>query len=420
MNRFILQLILVALITPRCLIAQNEIGDDQVDNDLDMLTDCADPDINCETAFPCQEASQLYQYIDGKLFEYIDEEWEEITGWTNDFQGTEINLNAMGYNIDDGFIYGIDRATSNLVRISTVGIESSVDVGLDPQQDYTVGDMDLEGNLYVTNASGSAGMAIIDVSAQTSTVVNFNGLVGQLRVWDWAYLPATGKLYGIVSNQQILRSVNLDGTVETDISITGIATSGYGAMFADNSGNLYAAANDQGQFYILRPNGGDFTNFNVEQLASTGSAVRNDGAACALSGPPPPPPDDCCERVLEILRDMKDPAKNERNFDPIIDNNSSLNNYAETASNNAVLFQNAPNPFNNNTIIRYEIYKASTSSALIHVFDLSGKLVSSFDISNDTKGQVIIEGYTLEPGMYLYSLVVDNTIVDTKRMILTN
>jgi len=34
-------------------------------------------------------------------------------------------------------------------------------------------------------------------------------------------------------------------------------------------------------------------------------------------------------------------------------------------------------------------------------------------------GEIQINGYDLKPGMYLYSLIVDSSEVDTKRMILT-
>ena len=36
------------------------------------------------------------------------------------------------------------------------------------------------------------------------------------------------------------------------------------------------------------------------------------------------------------------------------------------------------------------------------------------------EGSITINGATLQPGMYVYSLVVDGHIVDSKRMILTD
>ena len=48
-----------------------------------------------------------------------------------------------------------------------------------------------------------------------------------------------------------------------------------------------------------------------------------------------------------------------------------------------------------------------------------GRLLQSLPISSFGHGSVTISGSTLQAGMYVYSLVVDGQMVDTKRMILT-
>lgn len=85
---------------------------------------------------------------------------------------------------------------------------------------------------------------------------------------------------------------------------------------------------------------------------------------------------------------------------------------------NAELFQNMPNPFSTETVIRYRI-PFSASSATLFVFNLIGELLQSYPISVFGEGQVTINGSTFSAGMYIYSLVVDGQIVDNKRMILT-
>ena len=84
----------------------------------------------------------------------------------------------------------------------------------------------------------------------------------------------------------------------------------------------------------------------------------------------------------------------------------------------AVLFQNSPNPFSNTTTIEYYI-PIETSNANLYVFNLTGELLQSYPISSFGNGQVIVSGSTLNAGMYIYSLVVDEQIVATKRMVLT-
>jgi hypothetical protein len=43
-----------------------------------------------------------------------------------------------------------------------------------------------------------------------------------------------------------------------------------------------------------------------------------------------------------------------------------------------------------------------------------------YSINAKGKSRIIIKSFELQPGMYLYSLYVDGTEVDTKRMILTD
>lgn len=83
----------------------------------------------------------------------------------------------------------------------------------------------------------------------------------------------------------------------------------------------------------------------------------------------------------------------------------------------SVLYQNEPNPFKENTVIKYEL-PSVYSSASIMLFNMNGAYVEQFDISGVGEGELTIEGETLEAGMYLYSLVVDDKEIDTKRLIL--
>lgn len=90
----------------------------------------------------------------------------------------------------------------------------------------------------------------------------------------------------------------------------------------------------------------------------------------------------------------------------------------ETTQPAAVLYQNKPNPFKERTIIQYDLPE-EFSSASIMVFDMTGEMLETFPISERNGGQLTIEGRQFKPGMYLYSLIVDDVEVDTKKMILS-
>lgn len=114
---------------------------------------------------------------------------------------------------------------------------------------------------------------------------------------------------------------------------------------------------------------------------------------------------------LESLRSAlpSSPAKQQRQA-------ASLSNNASTAD--AVLYQNAPNPFNTSTEIRYYI-PDQVQQAVIYVFNMQGTLLRTNALHDRGNGQITVNASELKPGMYLYSLVADGKEMDTKRMILT-
>ena len=83
-----------------------------------------------------------------------------------------------------------------------------------------------------------------------------------------------------------------------------------------------------------------------------------------------------------------------------------------------VLYQNSPNPFYDNTIVRIYLPE-NVQAAKLYVHSLNGTQVKVEDLSGHGALNITINGSTLQKGMYLYTLEVDGKMVDTKRMILT-
>ncbi|MDR0232019.1 MAG: tail fiber domain-containing protein [Dysgonamonadaceae bacterium] len=82
------------------------------------------------------------------------------------------------------------------------------------------------------------------------------------------------------------------------------------------------------------------------------------------------------------------------------------------------LFQNAPNPFNQSTEIKYYLPE-DVKTAYLCIYNLQGTQIKQIRIMLRGEGSQIISGSELAAGMYLYALIVDGREVDTKRMILT-
>ncbi|MDR0505742.1 MAG: tail fiber domain-containing protein, partial [Dysgonamonadaceae bacterium] len=87
-------------------------------------------------------------------------------------------------------------------------------------------------------------------------------------------------------------------------------------------------------------------------------------------------------------------------------------------SDPASLQQNFPNPFSQSTVIRYSL-PSGVLSAQIVVTDASGRIVKILPLSGKGEGSVTIEAASLQAGIYHYSLLTDNRLIDTKKMVLT-
>lgn len=84
----------------------------------------------------------------------------------------------------------------------------------------------------------------------------------------------------------------------------------------------------------------------------------------------------------------------------------------------ATLSQNTPNPFSEVTTIAFTLPE-SVGEAMICIYDMNGKQLEQIVIEERGSASVKIDGYKFEAGMYLYSLIADGAVVDTKRMVLT-
>ncbi|MDR0232590.1 MAG: tail fiber domain-containing protein [Dysgonamonadaceae bacterium] len=82
------------------------------------------------------------------------------------------------------------------------------------------------------------------------------------------------------------------------------------------------------------------------------------------------------------------------------------------------LYQNAPNPFNQSTEIKYYLPE-DVKTAYLCIYNLQGTQIKQIPIMLRGEGSQLISGSELNAGMCLYALIVDGKEVDTKRMILT-
>jgi hypothetical protein len=83
-----------------------------------------------------------------------------------------------------------------------------------------------------------------------------------------------------------------------------------------------------------------------------------------------------------------------------------------------LLEQNEPNPFNQTTVIRYYIPESVQRSNIV-VKNMEGKIVGDFNITEKGHGSIQVNSGLLSAGSFYYSLIIDGSVIDTKKMILT-
>ncbi len=228
----------------------------------------------CEPAFYQVLGSSLNR-LDATTFEY------ELLGTHNR------GYNGIGYNVEDNYIYGIEKVNGkfNLKKIDNQGVHTDLgQVDIASGTNYR-GDFDLDGNLVVTNGKA---LYSIDVSATPPTVeVETLTKVGNpsFNFHDITFNPVTSSFWTFTKGQVIeIDPVAL--TIEQVADYASVADGApYGAAFSDNNGDLYFSKNKTGVIYFADL---DLTGAVLDfyPIADGGANSNNDGASCPNAAPP--------------------------------------------------------------------------------------------------------------------------------------
>lgn len=83
----------------------------------------------------------------------------------------------------------------------------------------------------------------------------------------------------------------------------------------------------------------------------------------------------------------------------------------------ATLAQNDPNPFETSSTIRLNVPE-SVGEALLVFYDLNGKQIKQLSVETRGRSEHTVTSADFAPGMYIYALVTDGKVVETRRMLL--
>ncbi len=122
------------------------------------------------------------------------------------------------------------------------------------------------------------------------------------------------------------------------------------------------------------------------------------------------------QEMIDDLQNEIHAVQNDVNLKSASINDNPEGSINETQS---ALVQNSPNPFSESTEIHFSISE-ETQNAVLNVYNLSGTQLKSIELYQRGEGSIIISGGEFDPGIYLYALITDGKVIDTKQMVLTN
>ena len=266
----------------------NEICNNGIDDDLDGLTDCADPDCegdldNCSDTFACSNG--LYQVISGVLnrFNPLTSSYEVIG---DSGMG---GYNGSAYNVEDGYFYGIKSISgaNSLLRINNQGVATDLGAIVNWTGGNYYADIDTSGNWvsYTGGLSPSLRMIDIDVSPPTLTTSSLTNLYGNSipTCADITFNAVTKKYYGMSKDFELVEIDPTAMTIDVIADYEG-TTNNFGAAWSDIEGNSYFSNNGTGEITSISFDGGTPTNLGV--VAQGQITNSNDGMNCVLALPP--------------------------------------------------------------------------------------------------------------------------------------
>ncbi|MFT3682113.1 MAG: GEVED domain-containing protein [Ferruginibacter sp.] len=203
-----------------------------------------------------------------------------------------VEVNSIGYNTTDNMIWGYDETNDRMIRIDANGAITSFNIANFPNSVRSMADI-LPGGYYITTNPGGTRYFTLDVNPAHTNYLKLvdptNGYAvinsapyykditgGVFSALDFAFNPTDNKLYGADGSTSQLQVLNpATGAFTLSAAVTGLPTGGKGAVFFDNTNNLYAFANTTGNFYKIN------ISSNTASLLSTSvPANNNDGASC--------------------------------------------------------------------------------------------------------------------------------------------
>lgn len=246
--------------------------------------DCADGITYQVAAAAGEPVSTLYAY-------------NVNTGARTEIAPLPMTVNSLIYNSIDNMLWATRNGTNSIVQIDREGgtVEypianlpnsGSFNVGVEIPNGYMMIYQSSQPNYYVIDVNPDRPATYLQLVDPTNGFALQTGptygvpVSAPFNAADFAYLPSTQLVYGFTGEPRITTLNPLTGAVTVGASpVSGLpAGSGFGAVFADATGKLYAFHNDSGRFYKIDP-----VNNSASFMSTSTPSGSNDGANCVTA-----------------------------------------------------------------------------------------------------------------------------------------
>ncbi|KAK4450365.1 hypothetical protein QBC34DRAFT_297712 [Podospora aff. communis PSN243] len=209
-----------------------------------------------------------------------------------------VAINAIGYNVLDGFLYGFDSDLNRVLRIDSEG--NVTPVSGEDSVGANIGEVDSDGFYWISDNGGFWAQIDARPDSPTYGVYLNSGVADNLgyTITDWADLGSGfgngGFLYTVATGvtpdtNTILRFSKTTFEWAVVGSTTFPLSTGWGAMYGFNDAQGILATNSlTGRVWRFGITNGQF-NFQTDNVVASPAEQPNDGAACR-TGPAPPAP----------------------------------------------------------------------------------------------------------------------------------
>lgn len=250
------------------------------------------------------------------------------------------NVNAVGYNPADGFIWGsLSTPSKSIVKIGKNFETEVFYIPELPTANRYVGDVSATG-VYYLKPGGSTGYRV-NLNPNSDTYGKFIStftLSSNINIHDWAFNAVDGLLYTVEKKTNKLYRIDPETGEALNLGVVPILDGlsyTYGAVYFDVEGRFYMSANQTGTVYVIQ----DVQNLEVGSIMDSNlfafgpSSSLNDGARCPTA---PVPQEDCLNGLDDDgdgLSDCDDPSCSGVSECPVINPSVSTGNDGGLESN---------------------------------------------------------------------------------------